>query len=73
MKHQLVEELMTEDKPLKAALEEAGMAKSSYYYRSVGQRKTRALDETLVRSISEVRPGICRGLRVQEGHYGPQD
>ena len=57
MKRQLVEELMTEGKPLKVALEAVGMAKSSYYYRSVGQRKTRALDETLVRAIKEVRQG----------------
>jgi len=59
MERQLVEELMTERKPLKVALEAVGMAKSSYYYRSVGQRKTRALDESLVRSISEVRQGYA--------------
>ena len=59
MKRQLVEELIAEGKPLKVALEAVGMAKSSYYYRSVGQRKTRALDESLVRSISEVRHGYA--------------
>lgn len=59
MKRQLVEELMVEWKPLKVALEAVGMAKSSYYYRSVGQRKPRALDESLVRSISEVRQGYA--------------
>ena len=59
MKRQLVEELMTEGKPLKAALEAVGMAKSSYYYRSVGQRKPRSLDETLVRAIKEVRQGYA--------------
>lgn len=41
MKHQIVE----------------GMAKSSYYYRSVGRRKPRVLDEALVRVINEVRQG----------------
>ncbi len=69
MKRQLVEELMTEGKPLKVALEAVGMAKSSYYYRSVGQRKMRALDESLVRSISEVRQGYAGvyGYRKIEG------
>lgn len=33
MKHQMVEGLMMEGKPLKVALEAVGMAKSSYYYR----------------------------------------
>jgi len=59
LKRQLAEELMVEGKPLKVALEAVGMAKSSYYYRSVGQRKPRALDESLVRSISEVRQGYA--------------
>jgi len=57
MKRQLVEVLMTEGKPLKVALEAVGMARSSYYYRPVGQRKSRALDEALVRAIEEVRQG----------------
>jgi transposase InsO family protein len=51
---------MMEGKPLKVALEAVGMAKSSYYYRSVGQRKPRALDESLVKSINEVRQGYAR-------------
>ena len=55
MKRQMVEELMMEGKPLKVALEAVGMAESSYYYRSVGQRKPQALDEALVRAINEVR------------------
>jgi len=59
MKRQLVKELMAEGKPLKVALEAVGMAKSSYYYRSVGQRKPRALDEALVRAIKEVRQGYA--------------
>ncbi len=57
MKRQLVERLMTEGKPLKVALEAVGMAKSSYYYRLVGQRKPRGLDKALVRAINEVRQG----------------
>ena len=57
MKRQMVEELMMEGKPLKVALEAVGMAESSYYYRSVGQRKPQALDEALVRAINEVRQG----------------
>ena len=50
---------MMEGKPLKVALEAVGMAKSSYYYRSAGQRKPRALDEALVRAINEVRQGYA--------------
>ena len=57
MKRQLVEGLIMEGKPLKVALEAVGMVKSSYYYRPVGQRKPRALDEALVRAIDEVRQG----------------
>jgi len=57
MKRQLVEGLIMEGKPLKVALEAVGMAKSSYYYRPVGQRKPRALDEALFRAINEVRQG----------------
>ena len=57
MKRQLVEGLIMEGKPLKVALEAVGMAKSSYYYRLVGRRKPRSLDETLVRAINEVRQG----------------
>jgi putative transposase len=57
MKHQMVERLMMEGKPLKVALGAVGMAKSSYYYRSAGRRKPRALDEALVRAINEVRQG----------------
>jgi len=59
MKRQMVKELMMEGKPLKVALEAVGMAKSSYYYRSAGQRKPRALDEALVRAINEVRQGYA--------------
>ena len=51
MKRQLVEGLIKEGKPLKVALEAVGMAKSSYYYRSAGRRKSRALNEALVRAI----------------------
>ena len=54
MKRQLVEGLIMEGKSLKVALEAVGMAKSSYYYRPIGRRKTRALDEALVRAINEV-------------------
>ena len=57
MKRQLVEGLKMEGKPLKVALEAVGMAKSSYYYRSVRKRKPRALDEALVKSINEARQG----------------
>ena len=57
MKRQMAEELMATGKSLKVALEAVGMAKSSYYYRSVGQRKPRSLDEALVRAIKEVREG----------------
>ena len=57
MKRQMAEELMATGKSLKVALEAVGMAKSSYYYRSVGQRKPRSLDEALVRVIKEVREG----------------
>ena len=57
MKRQLVEGLIMEGKQLKVALEAAGMAKSSYFYRSAGWRKPRALDEALVRAINEVRQG----------------
>jgi|TARA_B100000315_G_scaffold120522_1_gene110419 transposase InsO family protein len=59
MKRQLVKELMMEGKPLKVALEAVGMAKSSYYYRAGRRRQPRALDESLVRSISEVRQGYA--------------
>ncbi len=57
MKRQMTEELMATGKSLKVALEAVGMTKSSYYYRSVGQRKPRSLDEALVRAIKEVREG----------------
>jgi transposase InsO family protein len=57
MKRQLVEGLMAEGKPLKVALEAVGMAKSSYYYRSVSRRKPRALDKALVGAINAVRHG----------------
>ena len=57
MKRQMAKELMATGKSLKVALEAVGMAKSSYYYRSVGQRKPRSLDEALVRAIKEVREG----------------
>ena len=57
MKRQMVERLIMEGEPLKVALEAVGMAKSSYYYRSAGRRKPRALDEALVRAINEVRQG----------------
>ncbi len=57
MKRQLVEELMTEGKPFKVALEAVGMARSSYYYPPVSKRKPRALDEALVRAINKVRQG----------------
>ncbi len=57
MKRQMVEGLIAEGKPLKVALEAVGMAKSSYYYRSVEGRKPRALDETLVKAIKKVRQG----------------
>jgi transposase InsO family protein len=53
----MAEELMATGKSLKVALGAVGMAKSSYYYRSVGQRKPRSLDEALVRAIKEVREG----------------
>ena len=48
---------MAEGKPLKVALEAVGMAKSSYYYRSVSRRKPRALDKALVGAINAVRQG----------------
>ncbi len=57
MKRQMVEGLIKEGEPLKVALEAVGMAKSSYYYRPVRQRKSRALDETLVSAINEVLKG----------------
>jgi putative transposase len=57
MKRQMVKRLMMEGKPLKVALRAVGMAKSSYYYQPAGRRKPRALDETLVRAINEVRQG----------------
>jgi len=57
MKRQLVEGLIMEGKPLKVALEAVGIAKSSYYYRPIGRRKPRALDEALVRAINEVLKG----------------
>ncbi len=57
MKRQMVEVLMAEGKPLKVALEAAGMARSSYYYQPVRKRKPRALDEALVEAISQVRRG----------------
>jgi len=57
MKRQLVERLIMEGKSLKVALEAVGMAKSSYYYRPIGRRKPRALDEALVRAINEVLKG----------------
>ncbi|MFC1894280.1 hypothetical protein ACFLYR_09785 [Chloroflexota bacterium] len=61
-----------EGKPLKVALEAVGMARSSYYYRPVRKRKSRALDDALVRAINEGPPGPCRGLRLQKGYNGPQ-
>jgi len=57
MKRQMVKGLIAEGKPLKVALEAVGQAKSSYYYRSAGRRKPRALDGALVRAINEVRQG----------------
>jgi len=57
MKRQMVEGLIVEGKPLKVALEAVGMARPSYYYRSVRKRKPRALDDALVRAINEVRQG----------------
>ena len=57
IKHQLVEGLRMEGKPLKIALEAVGMAKSSYYYQPLRKRKLRALDEALVESINEARQG----------------
>jgi len=57
MKRQMVDGLMAEGKSLKVALEAIGMAKSSYYYRPVRQRKPRALDEELVGAINEVLKG----------------
>ncbi len=57
MKRRMVEGLIGEGKPLKVALEAVGMAKSSYYYRSVEERKPRALDGALVEAIKEVRQG----------------
>ena len=59
MKRRMVEELMAEGKSLKVALEVVGMAKSSYYYQPIEQKKPRALDESLVRSINKVRQGYA--------------
>jgi len=59
MKRQMVERLISEGKPLKVALEATGMAKSSYYYQSPGRRKTRSLDEALVKAIKEIRKGYA--------------
>ena len=57
MKHQMVERLMMEGKPLKVALEAVGMAKSSYYYRPARKRKPQTLDEALVKAIHEILKG----------------
>ena len=57
MKRQMIEELITEGRPLKVALEAVGIARSSYYYWLVGRRKPRALDEALVEAIHKVRQG----------------
>ena len=57
MKRQMVKGLLTEGKPLKAALAAIGMASSSYYYCPVGKRKPRVLDAALVADIK----AVCRG------------
>jgi putative transposase len=57
MKRKLVDRLITEDIPRSAALEAAGLASSSYYYRPVSKRKPRALDGELVAAINTVRKG----------------
>ncbi len=75
MKRKLVDRLTTEDIPRPAALEAAGLASSSYYYRPVVKRKPRALDADLVAAMNKVRQGhgevygyrkITRALRAME-------
>jgi putative transposase len=57
MKRNLVDKLITVGPPLSTALKAAELASSSYYYRSHGKRKPRALDTKLVAAIIEVRQG----------------
>ena len=57
MKRKMVDGLIVEGKPLHIALEAVGMAKSSYYFRPVRQRKPRALDEELVAVINKILEG----------------
>lgn len=75
MKRKLVDKLTREGTPRPAALKTAGLASSSYYYRSVSKRKPRALDKGLVTALNQVRQGhgevygyrkITRALQAME-------
>ncbi len=57
MKRKLVDKLTLEGTPHPAALKAADLASSSYYYRPVAKRKSRALDADLVVAINKVRQG----------------
>jgi len=58
MKRKLVEKMAAEGTPLPAALKAAELSSSSYYYRSTGTRKPKALDMELVAAITVVRQGL---------------
>ena len=57
MKRKLVEKMTSEGTALPAALKAAELSSSSYYYRSKGTRKPKALDADLVNAIKSVRQG----------------
>ncbi|HUU64203.1 MAG TPA: IS3 family transposase [Dehalococcoidia bacterium] len=60
MKRRLAEQMVAEGQSVKVALEAVGLARSSYYYRPIKQRKPRPLDESLVKAIEEVRQGYAQ-------------
>jgi putative transposase len=60
MKRRLAEQMVAEGQSVKVALEAVGLARSSYYYRPIKQRKPRPLDESLVKAIEEVRHGYAQ-------------
>ena len=59
MKRNLAEQMVVEGQSTRVALGAVGLARSSYYYLPVKQRRPRPLDESLVKAIEEVRQGYA--------------
>ena len=59
MKRNLAEQMVVEGQSARVALGAVGLARSSYYYLPVKQRRPRPLDESLVKAIEEVRQGYA--------------